>query len=135
MVRHHLMPSYLKDPQAQEDIDIRHLKDTQDTPVDPHKDPLIQDRVIHKAEVTHQDPQDHQDTQATVPQTVQGVDPRVPHQTSIHHTLQEHILPDLEVQEVHPEVPPDIPIAILAILQILRHQDTRLQRNLQTVEA
>lgn len=128
----------LHDPQAQEDIDIRHLKDTQDTLVDPHKDPHIKDRVIHKAEVTHQDPQDHQDTQATVPQTVQGVDPRVPHQTSIHHSPQERILPDLEVQEVHPEVPqevpPDIQIAILAILQILRHQDTRLQRNLQMVE-
>lgn len=132
------MPSYHKDPQAQEDIDIRHLKDTQDTLVDPHKDPRIQDRVIHKVEVTPQDPKDHQDTQATVPQTVQGVDPRVPHQTSIHHTPQERILPDLEVQEVHPEVPQevplDIPIAILAILQILRHQGTRLQRNLQMVE-
>ena len=34
----------LQDPQAQEDIDIRHLKDTQDTLVDPHKDPHIQDR-------------------------------------------------------------------------------------------
>lgn len=128
----------LHDPQAQEDIDIRRLKDTQDTLVDPHKDPRIQDRVIHKAEVTHQDPQDHQDTQATVPQTVQGVDPRETHQTSIHHTHQERILLDLEVQEVHPEVPQevplDIPIAILAILQILRHQDTRLQRNLQMVE-
>ena len=34
----------MQDPQAQEDIDIRHLKDTQDTLVDPHKDPHIQDR-------------------------------------------------------------------------------------------
>ena len=34
----------LQDPQAQEDIDIRRLKDTQDTLVDPHNDPHIQDR-------------------------------------------------------------------------------------------
>ena len=34
----------MQDPQAQEDIDIRRLKDTQDTLVDPHKDPHIQDR-------------------------------------------------------------------------------------------